>query len=236
MKEKIRRLLSHYGWFLRKTPGLPAGVDLEHDWHALAGLPQPRVIFDVGGHRGETCERFALGFPNAAIHSFEPVRDNFAALNARASAYPNITCHPLALGARRERIAIVLQSDSQTHSLRHRAVDASAPAETIDVTTVDEFCSECGLARVDLLKIDTEGCELAVLAGAHALLTQRAIGPVLLEASLDEDDHEHTMLADATKLLCPFGYRLAALYDQVMWRDPTRLAYFNALFVPAPHA
>ena len=233
IKEHLRRFLSRRGWFLRKVCGLPAGVDLERDWLALVGLPVPRIIFDVGAHKGETCKRFALSYPDAAIHSFEPVSANFSVLTDRASAYPHITCHPLACGAQSERVDILLQSDSQTHSLRHLAGDSTDRVETIQVITLDEFCATRDIPRIDLLKIDTEGHELAVLAGAHGMLSRGAIGPIFLEASLADDDHDHTALADATACLRPYGYHLAALYDQVMWPAPARLAYFNALFVPA---
>lgn len=232
IKEKIRRLLARRGWFLRKMAGLPAGVDFERDWTALAGLPAPRVIFDVGGHRGETCERFALGYPMARIHSFEPVAANFSVLQEQARRFPSVVCHPFAFGCKSEQVTIELQPDSQTHSLRHRASSASPQTETIIVKTIDEFCSVEKIPRIDLLKIDTEGHELAVLTGAHVLLERHAIGPILLEASLDPDDHEHTQLVALTAHLKPYGYFLAGLYEQVMWRDPVRLAYFNALFVP----
>jgi hypothetical protein len=39
------------------------------------------------------------------------------------------------------------------------------------MTTVDRFCKEKGLAAIDLLKIDTEGCELQVLKGASEMLS-----------------------------------------------------------------
>jgi hypothetical protein len=39
------------------------------------------------------------------------------------------------------------------------------------MTTVDKFCKEKGVDRIDLLKIDTEGCELQVLKGAQEMLS-----------------------------------------------------------------
>lgn len=40
------------------------------------------------------------------------------------------------------------------------------------VSTVDDFVAEHGIERVDLLKIDTEGCELQVLRGAQVLISR----------------------------------------------------------------
>ena len=38
------------------------------------------------------------------------------------------------------------------------------------MTTVDDYCKENGIVKVDLVKIDTEGYELRVLKGATRLL------------------------------------------------------------------
>jgi FkbM family methyltransferase len=236
IKETFRRQLARRGWFLRKIAGLPAGVDFEHDFFVTAGLPQPRIVFDVGGHHGETAGPFSRSFPAARILSFEPVHDNFAVLSERARAWPNVECHQLAFGNRTEKVSIVLQSDSQTHTLKAHAGTSPDPGqrcETVNVTTLDEFTAGRQIAGIDLLKIDTEGHELAVFDGARRLLDRHRIGPILFEASLDPTDTTHTPLPEATAFLRPFGYELAAIYDQVVWRRPTRLAYFNALFVPA---
>ncbi len=236
LKESIRKFLNRRGWFLRRTAGLPIGVDFRHDWTVRAGLPLPRLIVDVGAHRGETCLAFARAFPGAHIHAFEPVSDNFAALTHATRSLTEVTRHQLALGARSETVAILLQPDSQTHSLRHRvpprAPTANDASETIRVTTLDAFAADSAIGRIDLLKIDTEGHEIAVLEGASRLLAAGAVGPVYLEATLDPDDTEHTQLADVTACLARFGYRLAGLYEQVLWSSPSRLAYFNALFLP----
>jgi FkbM family methyltransferase len=235
VKEYIRGSLARCGWFVRRTAGLPAGVNFEHDFLTTARLRSPEVMLDVGAHRGETAERFTLSFPLARVISFEPVAANFAVLKSRAKAWPRVECHQLALGARAETVEIVLQPDSQTNTLRERANPklSKAGCETITVTTLDEISSKLGVDQIDLLKIDTEGYELAVLAGGANLFRDRRIKCILLEATLDPADTTHTALSAVCDFLRPHEYNLAALYDQVIWREPVRLAYFNALFVPA---
>ena len=235
VKDFIRGSLARGGWFVRRTAGLPAGVNFEYDLLSTARLPSPKVMLDVGGHRGETAERFTLSFPLARVISFEPVAANFAVLKSRAKAWPRVECHQLALGARAETVEIVLQTDSQTNTLRERANPerGNAKSEKIAVTTLDEIAAKLGIDQIDLLKIDTEGYELAVLAGGANLFREGRIKSILLEATLDPADTTHTALPAVCDFLRPHGYNLAALYDQVIWREPVRLAYFNALFVPA---
>ena len=229
-KAAFKEWVERRGWFVRRAAGLPAGTHLRLDLARL-GLDRSRVVFDVGAHRGETVAAFELCFPSAHIFAFEPVRANFEALQACARP-SRVTCLHTALGDRIEDATIVLQEDSQTHSLNQRAEAGRAGStETVRVTTLDAVCAERGIERIDFLKIDTEGYELAVLAGGSDLLRKGAIGAVLVEASLDPEDTVHTSLPRLAEWLAPRGYRLAAIYDQVLWNAPTRLAYFNALFV-----
>ena len=236
IKTLLRRLLYRRGWFVRTNAGLSAGLSLPHDLCSVARLPPPRVVLDIGAHHGETAEQFSHAFPAAQIHSFEPIQANFAVLVARARAWPHVTCYRLALGERTEEVSVFLRADSQTHTLQPRPGDTLRPnqeRELVQVITLDAFAATHSLATIDLLKLDTEGHELAVLRGARDLLAHRRIGAIFLEASLDPADSTHTALPTAAAFLRPYGYELTAIYDQVMWRNPVKLAYFNALFVPA---
>ncbi len=230
LKDRLRAALHRRGWFLRRTAGLPCGVELGIDWER-AGLPPARCVLDVGAHRGETCRALLLQFPGVTIHAFEPVADNFAALRDAMAGEPGVHLHPLALGAQPGTVEIALQADSQTHSLRHPAGGGTGRTERLTVTTLDAFTAEHRLDRIDLLKIDTEGFELEVIRGGERTFGRGAVGSVLLEASLDPEDRVHTSLSAAAAALRVHGFELAGLHEQVMWHDPVRLAYFNAFFV-----
>jgi FkbM family methyltransferase len=229
-KDRLRAALHRRGWFLRRTAGLPCGVELGIDWER-AGLPPARCVLDVGAHRGETCRALLLQFPGATVHAFEPVAENFAALQAAMAGEPDVHLHPVALGSQPATVEIALQPDSQTHSLRHAADGASGRTEHLTVTTLDAFVAAHGIERIDLLKIDTEGFELEVIRGGDRTFGRGAVGTVLLEASLDPEDRVHTPLPAAAAALRAHGFELAGLHEQVLWPDPVRLAYFNAFFV-----
>jgi len=232
-KDFARQWLQSKGWFVRKTAGLPAGTDLGIDWQR-AGLPPARLVLDVGAHCGETCRSLLQLFPETHIHAFEPVRENFNRLAEATRNEPNVHCHPLALGSDPGSCEILLQPDSQTHSLRHQCPDggqAGVRSERIEVSTLDEFALREHLGTIDLLKIDTEGFELEVLRGGKKLLAEGRVRAILLEASLDPDDRIHTPLVEAIKELAPHRFHLASLSEQVAWSGPFRLAYFNAFFV-----
>ena len=49
------------------------------------------------------------------------------------------------------------------------------------MTTVDRYCAEHEIARIDLLKLDVEGHERDVFGAAARMLSQRRIGLVAVE-------------------------------------------------------
>lgn len=190
----------------------------------------------MGAHHGETVAHFVGAFPAAEILALEPVKANFQVLQQSCSRWPNVTCFRLGLSDRVGDVPIILQTDSQTHSLEPRnpaSPTGHSAVETVPVTTLDAFATSRAWKTVDLLKIDTEGHELAVLRGAQQQFEQKRIGAVLLETTLDPADTTHTQLALVSDFLAPFDFHLTAIYDQVIWAPPARLAYFNTLFVNA---
>ena len=61
-------------------------------------------------------------------------------------------------------------------------------AGVVPVRTLDDVCEERAIAQIDLLKLDTEGHELSVLAGASRLLETHGITALQFEfggASID---------------------------------------------------
>ena len=84
------------------------------------------------------------------------------------------------------------------------------PTEEVWTTTLQDFVGLAGLDRIILVKIDTEGHDLAVLRGAEALLAQRRISVVQFEYN-HRWVYSRSFLRDAFDLLRPHGYRLGKL-------------------------
>jgi FkbM family methyltransferase len=231
-KRYARKSLEEHGWYVRKTMGLSSGVDCFLEIRDRLGIKLD-IVFDIGAHRGETVADILDQFPNAQIFAFEPVPSNFQALQINCSKLPNVTCYCLALADREGAEDIFIQDDTQTHTLKRPLRGGSAPALTasIEIATLDGFLQNRNVAQIDLLKIDVEGCELRVLAGAAETLNQNPPRLILAEATLDPSDQVHTSLWDTITCLSRYGYRILSIYDQAVWRKPMHLAYFNALFV-----
>jgi FkbM family methyltransferase len=135
-------------------------------------------VLDVGGNRGQYGLKLrSIGYQGHIV-SFEPVRDAFESLWAVASHDPRWTVHQLALGAEEGRASIHVTKGSDFSSFlvpTAYAIErfpASAPVERIeqvDVRRLDRVLPSV-IAHLDhprlFLKLDTQGYDLEVFAGA----------------------------------------------------------------------
>lgn len=144
----------------------------------LAGVEE-LTVFDVGAYLGEYARHVRRYSPQARIVAFEPHPASYARLREVADEL-GFTAVNAALGESpgRSRLydyadleAAVGSPHASLHSPVIEAVHGRAAAGIeVAVTTVDEAMREHGIERVGLLKIDAEGHELAVLAGARGAL------------------------------------------------------------------
>lgn len=154
---------------------LPAAV-----WVAGAVAAPDAVVFDVGANIGLTAAAFATFAPDGAVHAFEPGDRAYGDLQAtiRANGFGNVTAHHVAVG-REDGTAQLLvpnwnasgafMAGESSASALHAGNDAVTVTD-VDVRSLDSLVAELGVDRLDLLKIDVEGHEDAVLDGAAGTL------------------------------------------------------------------
>lgn len=137
----------------------------------LKGKDDP-VIFDVGANVGGYSKDIVVSNPAATVFAFEPHPLTFARLVVNVKGQRNILPLNYAVGDRAGRqILYDRRSEGGTaHASIFREViedihKSQSSGYEVNVITLDEFIEKKGLARVDLLKIDTEGYELNVLKG-----------------------------------------------------------------------
>ena len=135
-------------------------------------------IWDVGAHKGETTRYFANEFPQATIRSFEPISENYELLLQNCKKLENHHAHNFALGNENTKTKIYLQGASVIHSLRedlNKPSTEDSKSEEIEVKTIDYLLQKFSCNNIDLLKIDVEGYEPAVLKGASKSLENKCI-------------------------------------------------------------
>jgi len=153
----------------------------------LKGVSEP-VFLDVGAHEGQYARQLRNAFPTARITCFEPGSVTFPRLQAVAAELHLETVR-LAVGAESGETVLydyAAQGSASQHAsllrevieLQHGGVAAGTPIRRI---TLDEFCRENSISRIDLLKLDVEGSELACIEGARGLLAAGCISAIQFE-------------------------------------------------------
>jgi FkbM family methyltransferase len=155
--------------------------------HCLRGLPQP-VVVDVGANVGRYARGVMKAAPAAEVYALEPHPLSFERLQQDASEH-GYYAHNLACGERKGRATLYdYTGDAQgsSHASLYREVieelhHKPAAAWEVELTTLDCFLEREEIQHVDLLKIDAEGSELAVLRGAGQALHRDAVDLIQFE-------------------------------------------------------
>lgn len=146
------------------------------------------VVVDVGANIGEVTLVSAQCVGNAgSVIAFEPVNviANRLAEHVRINNLEQVVIIRDALGAAIEKRVPIYTSCGQKVSDEHQGLASlyakdkdQEPIEFVNITTLDETVASLCLPRVDLIKIDIEGGELACLQGAESVL--RRFRPMLI--------------------------------------------------------
>lgn len=139
---------------------------------------RPGAVFvDVGANQGDFALLAAtLVGPGGRVVAFEPDMDNAAAIRANLSlnALGNVELREAALSDAAGPATLHRSPVSGWHSLRPGLPDRDLGRVTVAVERLDDLA----LPRLDLLKIDVEGAEAEVIAGARTTLLRHR--PVVL--------------------------------------------------------
>ena len=162
------------------------------------------VILDIGAAEGLYAILGAAASPAARILAFEPGADTalVCAENLRRNLplTRRVELHALALGADDGESTLYVAGETGGTSSLNPAFRADRREQRVVVRAGDSLLTELAIARVDLIKLDTESTEPAVLRGLAATL-RRDHPDILCEVLHGRTERE---LSD---LLGPLGYR-----------------------------
>jgi len=148
-----------------------------------AAVGRDAVVVDVGANRGDyTALLIEDGDQTFDVHCFEPSAKAFSDLAQRFAGRPLVHVHNVGLSDREgSGVLRAAALGSTCASLYERAVFRTSEAEEVRLRRLDEVCDELGITSVDLLKVDAEGHDIAVLRGAGAMLDDGRIHAIQFE-------------------------------------------------------
>ena len=187
-----------------KASILPTWMAQEVAEYDLDLAPPPRTILDIGANIGAFSLHYSNKWPAAIIDAYEPVEQNYLLLSGNVAGNDRIHIHGGAVRSFTGPDEIFLGDLGVTCSFHQRGRQTQ--------TKVKVDCIAAGsLAPADLVKIDTEGCEVEIirclnLSATRALVVEyhslddqtvicdllRAQGFVLL--AHEPGSHEHGVL------------------------------------------
>lgn len=146
------------------------------------------VAIDIGANVGLFTVALA-SLRYSEVHAFEPVPQTFARLKANAAnnqLLEKIRLNCMAVGAEEGFIEFQIFENSPAINRfvsfsSHKEPNILTATQNVTVTTLDKYCEEHQIDKVDFLKIDVEGMEPLVIQGANKLLQQKRISTILIE-------------------------------------------------------
>ena len=187
-KSMLKDGISRYQWRARDA--------------ATAICTHRRVCIDVGANVGLWACDLVKSFDH--LIAFEPVVEFIECFkkNVRGSNY---TMHQMALGRTESFIEMNIVQGNTGHTHINQS---SIGRGTIPLKTLDSF----NLTNVDMIKIDVEGFEGEILAGAMKTIEQNK--PVLV---IEQQKHEYQNDMNETpaiKILEGWGYRVVEQFNK----------------------
>jgi FkbM family methyltransferase len=178
-------------------------------------LLSPTLVLDIGANVGQSGYRFLDIFPEAIVNSFEPGISSMESLKKLNETLPpsrssRWKSHPYAMASTPGELSFSSPEtgDSQTATLGSSSRIGLKHNFKVKVSTVDSFLSSYTRADgspqwVDLLKIDVEGWECDVMAGASVSLgaIPPRIGAIYFEYGSTWFDERHGPAVPSTNPL-----------------------------------
>ncbi len=212
-EELITNLIFWRGWASHEPDTMPL-------FYRLA--ERASVVFDLGANIGLYSLVAGHANPAARIFAFEPFPAACARLKELLirNGLSNVECVQAAVGAEdgsgeffyTTQLAIPDTSSLCVDNVELTRTYASEfkgelRSLSVAIRSLDSFVEERRLPRVDVVKIDTEGTEPAVIRGMRQTL-ERDRPPLICEVLRGFNTHDELM-----SLVAPLGYRYYLLTD-----------------------
>jgi FkbM family methyltransferase len=175
--EMLQRQFYYFGTYLTEE-------DIISCWQSMAR--GAKTILDVGANAGIYSLAALAAQPDAVVHAFEPTPEIANRLRATAelNGLEHLHVHQAAVSTRGGTATLRrFRGEFGTNEgMNFISEDRpNAGDETVRTVCLDQFCQDCSIDKVDLLKLDVQGHEYLALRGAEQLITEGRINTIFME-------------------------------------------------------
>ena len=204
----INNILGYVGLKVIKSD---SRLETFSDLKSLAGT-QVSHIFDIGANHGETLSELKALWPDAKITGFEPHPKLYRICKNRFLNYKNVQIEQIAFSDQEGHLKFTTSNHSLSFHGHLKYIDenTSEPLKqiNIDTATLDKYASKHKIDKISLLKVDTEGHDLAVLKGATKLLDEERIDIIVCEVMFFEHFNGQPLFLEISKYMESKGYKI----------------------------
>ncbi len=118
-------------------------------------LTKSSVVMDVGAHKGTFAAEIYRLY-GCRILCYEPVKEFFDELKLRTFGMDGVECFKYGLGGKDDHVTFHIKGDMT-------GAYAEGPEERVEIRAIDGELRLSGLAYVNLIKINAEGGEYALI-------------------------------------------------------------------------
>lgn len=163
------------------------------------------AVIDIGGHLGFFSLYASLLNPTVPIYAFEPHNGNFALLkeNLKNNRVKNVIPKNLAVSNTVGEVELLISREDLNHSIVH-AIEPTDQVQKVQSITLEKIFDRQHLGQVDLLKIDCEGAEFAIIEDSPQSIFDR-VSHIFLEYHDWVPNGDHRRLK---KFLEACGYKV----------------------------
>ncbi len=179
----LREMNFGYGGNFRKSGELDVCKRIKKRFENEAQI----TIFDVGANVGNYSKELSTLFGSQGkIYSFEPSQKTYAKFLQTTKDCKNIIPNNLGFSDKENNQLLFTDSDgSGIASVYQRNLDHFGikmnQSEEIKLTTIDSFCAQNKIDRINFLKMDIEGHEFSALQGATRMIEEKKIDYIQFE-------------------------------------------------------
>lgn len=154
----------------------------------IAGLAKiGGVLFDVGANYGYYSIIWASNNINNKVYAFEasPNNHSFLKENIKKNALTHqVHLESFALGASIGEMNFYLGNEEGQTGWGGLVSNQNEFTVKVKVNTIDHYCNEQNIEKIEVLKIDVEGADTWVLYGAKEMLINKKINHIFFEQNV----------------------------------------------------
>lgn len=196
-----------------------------------------QTVIDVGANRGQFARTARALFPSSRIYSFEPLADCCEEIQRSFKGDPGFQAFNLAIGEAESSLTMYrnrfdasssMLPVSETMAKDFPFVKSSAEV-TVKVSRLDDACRELTLEPKLLVKIDVQGYEDRVIAGAHEVLGRTSV--LIVEVSFEALYTGQPLFDAVYRQLLGLGFDYHGNWDQIVSPLDGRVLQADAVFL-----